>query len=381
MCGIFGIYDHPEAANLTYLGLFALQHRGQESAGIVSTDGNMLYSHKQMGLVADIFKEDVLDRLKGASAIGHVRYSTSGESFLRNAQPFTVESSVGGIAISHNGNLVNVNDLRNKLERRGSIFQSTMDTEVIIHLIAVSKEYTLIDRIKDALSRVKGAYSLLFLTKDRMIAARDPYGFRPIIVGKLKDSTIISSESCALDLIDAEYQRELKPGEILVVDKNGITSHFLPEKERRFCIFELIYFSRPDSFYNGESVYSIRKKLGRQLAIEKPADVEVIIPVPDSGIPAAIGYSEESKIPFEKGLMRNHYIGRTFIEPRQSIRHFGIKIKINPVRDSIENKRVAVIDDSIVRGTTSPKIIRMIRNGGAREVHMRISSPQTTHSC
>lgn len=387
-CGVVGVYDHPEAANMVYLGLYALQHRGQESSGIVSSNGEVLISHRQMGLVADVFKEDVISRLEGSSAVGHNRYSTSGQSHLKNAQPFVVEYAHGPIAISHNGNLVNAELLRKELETSGSIFQSTSDTEVIIHLIATSKEETLMGRIVEALSRARGAYSLLFLTLDRMIAARDPMGFRPLVVGRFKDrkrgekSYVVASETCALDLIEAEYLREVEPGEILTFGPRGMESlKPFPSVPHAKCVFEYIYFSRPDSNLYGRNVYQVRKELGRQLARESPVEADLVTPVPDSGVPAAMGYAEESGIPLEFGLIRNHYVGRTFIEPQQSIRHFGVKIKLNAQREVLEGKRVIVVDDSIVRGTTSRKIIRMLRDAGAREVHMRISSPPTISPC
>ncbi|HEY2991067.1 MAG TPA: amidophosphoribosyltransferase [Candidatus Binatia bacterium] len=386
-CAVMGVYGHPEAANLVYLGLYALQHRGQESSGIVSSDGKILISHRQMGLVADVFKEDVIKRLEGPSAIGHNRYSTTGQSHLRNAQPFVVEYSQGPIAISHNGNLVNAHSLREELEASGSIFQSTSDTEVIIHLIATSREQSLMGRVVEALSRVRGAYSLLFLTLDRMIAARDPMGFRPLVLGKLKASKegegfVVASETCALDLIEAEYLREVEPGEVITFGPDGMKSlKPLPPAPHASCIFEYIYFSRPDSKLYGRNVYQVRKELGRQLARESAVPADLVTPVPDSGVPAAIGYAEESGIPLEFGLIRNHYVGRTFIEPQQSIRHFGVKIKLNAQREVLEGKRVVVVDDSIIRGTTSRKIIRMLRDAGAKEVHMRISSPPTVSPC
>jgi amidophosphoribosyltransferase len=384
-CAVMGVYGHPEAANLVYLGLYALQHRGQESSGIVASDGKILISHRQMGLVADIFKEDVIKRLEGSSAIGHNRYSTAGHSHLRNAQPFVVEYSQGPIAISHNGNLVNAQVLRAELEESGSIFQSTSDTEVIIHLIATSKEPTLMGRVVEALSRVRGAYSLLFLTPDRMIAARDPSGFRPLVLGRLRSRRsgyVVASETCALDLIEAEYLREVEPGEIVTFSPRGMESlKPFPPAPHAKCIFEYIYFSRPDSKLFGHNVYQVRKELGRQLAREHPVAADLVTPVPDSGVPAAIGYAEQSGIPLEFGLIRNHYVGRTFIEPQQSIRHFGVKIKLNAQREVLEGKRVVVVDDSIVRGTTSRKIIRMLRDAGAKEVHMRISSPPTISPC
>jgi amidophosphoribosyltransferase len=382
-----GVYGHPEAANMVYLGLYALQHRGQESSGIVSSDGRGLISHRQMGLVADVFKEDVIKHLVGVNAIGHNRYSTQGQSHLKNAQPFVVEYSQGPIAISHNGNLVNGSLLRDELERAGSIFQSTSDTEVIIHLIATSREATLMGRIVEALSRARGAYSLLFLTLDRMIAARDPHGFRPLVLGRFKDhknrdAGVVASETCALDLIEADYVRDVEPGEIVVFGPDGMESlKPFPPAPHAKCIFEYIYFARPDSNLFGHSVYQVRKALGRQLARESRVDADLVTPVPDSGVPAAMGFAEESKIPLEFGLIRNHYVGRTFIEPAQSIRHFGVKIKLNAQKEVLNGKRVIVVDDSIVRGTTSRKIIRMLRDAGAREVHMRISSPPTTGPC
>jgi amidophosphoribosyltransferase len=386
-CAVMGVYGHPEAANLVYLGLYALQHRGQESCGIVSSDGKGLISHRQMGLVADAFKEDVIKRLEGSSAIGHNRYSTTGQSHIKNAQPFVVEYSQGPIAISHNGNLVNGALLRDELEQAGSIFQSTTDTEVIIHLIATSKESSLMGRVVEALSRVRGAYSLLFLTLDRMIAARDPFGFRPMVLGRFREGKnqgayVIASETCALDLIEADYQREVEPGEIVIFGPAGMESlKPFPPAPHAKCIFEYIYFARPDSNLFGHNVYQVRKALGRQLARESPVEADLVTPVPDSGVPAAIGYAEVSKLPLEFGLIRNHYVGRTFIEPQQSIRHFGVKIKLNAQKEVLGGKRVVVVDDSIVRGTTSRKIIRMLRDAGAKEVHMRISSPPTISPC
>ncbi len=386
-CAVMGVYGHPEAANMVYLGLYALQHRGQESSGIVSSDGKGLTSHRQMGLVADVFKEDVIKRLEGSSAIGHNRYSTTGQSHLKNAQPFVVEYSQGPIAISHNGNLVNGTLLREELERAGSIFQSTSDTEVIIHLIATSKESSLMGRIIEALARARGAYSLLFLTLDRMIAVRDPMGFRPLVLGRFQSgpsagACVVASETCALDLIEASYWRDVEPGEIVVIGPDGIESlKPFPPAPHAKCIFEYIYFARPDSNLFGHNVYQVRKALGRQLARENGVPADLVTPVPDSGVPAAIGYAEESGIPLDFGLIRNHYVGRTFIEPAQSIRHFGVKIKLNAQRAVLEGKRVVVVDDSIVRGTTSRKIIRMLRDAGAKEVHVRISSPPTIGPC
>ena len=386
-CAVMGIYGHPEAANMVYLGLYALQHRGQESCGIVTSDGKGLISHRQMGLVADAFKEDVIKRLEGQTAIGHNRYSTQGQSHLKNAQPFVVEYSQGPIAIAHNGNLVNGTLLRNELEQAGSIFQSTSDTEVIIHLIATSKEPTLMGRIVEALSRCRGAYSLQFLTLDKLIAARDPYGFRPLVLGRFPEGKnrgayVFASETCALDLIEAEYVRDVEPGEIVTIGPDGLESlKPFPPVPHAKCIFEYIYFARPDSKLFGHNVYQVRKSLGRQLARESGIDADLVTPVPDSGVPAAMGFAEESKIPLEFGLIRNHYVGRTFIEPQQTIRNFGVKIKLNAQRDVLQGKRVIVVDDSIVRGTTSRKIIRMLRDAGAREVHLRISSPATTGPC
>jgi len=386
-CAVMGIYGHPEASNMVYLGLYALQHRGQESCGIVSSDGKGLISHRQMGLVADAFKEDVIKRLEGMSAIGHNRYSTTGQSHLKNAQPFVVEYSQGPIAISHNGNLVNGALLREELERSGSIFQSTTDTEVIIHLIATSREISLMGRIVEALSRARGAYSLVFLTLDKLIAARDPYGFRPLVLGKFPEGKnrgayVFASETCALDLIEAEFIRDVEPGEIITIGPDGMESlKPFPPAPHAKCIFEYIYFARPDSNLFGHNVYQVRKALGRQLARENGVAADLVTPVPDSGVPAAIGYAEESKIPLEFGLIRNHYVGRTFIEPQQTIRNFGVKIKLNAQRDVLNGKRVVVVDDSIVRGTTSRKIIRMLRDAGAQEVHMRISSPATISPC
>jgi amidophosphoribosyltransferase len=382
-CGVFGIFGHPEAANLTYLGLYALQHRGQESCGIVAGDGKNLRSYRGMGLVSDVFKRDsIFEELPGRNAIGHVRYSTAGSSDLKNVQPILVDYARGSIAVAHNGNLVNAQDLRNELENSGSIFSTTSDTEVLIHLLAKSPSDLLSERIAEALMAVKGAYSILFLTETRMVAVRDPNGFRPLALGKLNEGFVIASETCAFDLIEAEFIREIEPGEMIFIDKHGMKS-YKPFKETlpSPCIFEFVYFARPDSTIFGEQVYKVRKELGRQLAREHKVEADVVIAVPDSGVPATIGYAEESGIPFELGLIRNHYVGRTFIEPQQSIRHFGVKLKLNPVREVIDGKRVVVVDDSIVRGTTARKIVKMIRNAGASEVHMRISSPPTSFPC
>jgi amidophosphoribosyltransferase len=382
MCGIFGIFNHPEASNHTYLGLYALQHRGQESGGIVSSDGKRLHLYRQMGLVSEIFTRDILKRLSGKSAIGHVRYSTAGSSELKNAQPFVVDYAKGSIAIAHNGNLTNAFLIRSELESNGSIFQSNMDTEVIVHLIARSKAKTFAERTIQALSQVEGAYSLLFLTEKEMIAVRDPFGFRPLVLGQLKDTPVVASETCAFDLIGAQFLREIEPGEILLINEDGVKSFKpFPPKPHHQCIFEFIYFARPDSFIFNRNVYEVRKSLGVQLAKESPAEVEMVVPIPDSGIPAAIGYSSESKLPLELGMIRNHYVGRTFIEPEQRIRHFGVKIKLNPVRELLKGKRIVTVDDSIVRATTGRKINRMFRNAGAREIHVRISSPPITHPC
>jgi amidophosphoribosyltransferase len=381
-CGVFGIFGHPDASNLTYLGLYALQHRGQESAGIVSSNGKRLFVEKSMGLVADIFSQDRIKKLPGHIAIGHNRYSTAGGSFAINIQPILVNFALGSLAIAHNGNLVNAGILKDELEAYGSIFVTTTDTEVIVHLIAQSRAATLHERIVDALSHIQGSYSLLIITEDEMIAVRDPNGFRPFSLAELDGAYVIASETCAFDLIEATYIRDIAPGEMVVINNKGIQSTF-PFKAAKpsHCIFEFIYFARPDSMVFGQNVYSIRKEFGRQLARETGVPADVVIPVPDSGVPAALGYAEETGIPFDTGLIRNHYVGRTFIEPQQSIRHFGVKIKLNPVKDALRGKRVIVVDDSIVRGTTSKKIIKMIRNAGAKEVHLRISSPPTSYPC
>ena len=381
-CGVVGVFGHPEAANLVYLSLYALQHRGQESAGIVSAKDSVLISHRGLGLVADVFSEEIIRKLEGPAAIGHNRYSTSGQTLLKNTQPFVVEYAGGGLAVAHNGNLVNAVELRGRLQERGAIFQSTVDTEVLIHLIAASPGKRVVDRIVDALREVRGAYSLVFLTPHELIAVRDPNGFRPLVLGRIKDAVVVASESCALDLIDAKYEREVEPGEVLRVTAAGIESfHPFPPAPPTRCIFEYIYFSRPDSRVYDRSVYEVRKQFGRQLAIEQPADADIVIPVPDSGMPAALGYAEQAGLRFEMGLIRNHYVGRTFIEPQDAIRHFGVRVKLNAQADLLRGKRVVVVDDSIVRGTTSRKIVHMVRNAGAREVHMRISSPPTIGSC
>ncbi|OGP99652.1 MAG: amidophosphoribosyltransferase [Deltaproteobacteria bacterium RBG_19FT_COMBO_46_12] len=382
MCGIFGIYNHPEASNLAYLGLYALQHRGQESAGIVSSDHRQLHHYRQMGLVSEVFTKEILKKLSGRSAIGHVRYSTAGSSELKNAQPFVVDYHRGSLAIAHNGNLTNASFIKSELESRGSIFQSNMDTEVIVHLIARFKEKTIVERTVHALKQVEGAYSLLILTEKEMIVARDPFGFRPLALGQLKEATVVASETCAFDLIGAKFVREIEPGEIILVNEGGIQS-FRPffQKQRRQCIFEFIYFARPDSFLFNRNVYEVRKSFGAQLAKESSVDADMVVPIPDSGFPAALGYAAQSEIPFELGMIRNHYIGRTFIEPEQRIRHFGVKIKLNPIKGLLEGKRIVTVDDSIVRATTSRKINKMFRNADVKEVHVRISSPPITHPC
>jgi amidophosphoribosyltransferase len=381
-CGVFGVFDHPEAAHLTYLGLHGLQHRGQESAGIVSSSGDRLHEEKGMGHVARIFNKTMLRRLRGDLAIGHVRYSTAGKSSLVNAQPFLIDSCKGEIGLAHNGNLVNANAIRDALEGDGSIFRTSSDTEVILHLIARSKKEDLETAIVDALKKVEGAYSLVFIGRDRIIGVRDPRGFRPLSLGRLGDAHILSSESCALDLIDATFVRDIEPGEMVVISRSGLKSyHPFPPQPVSQCIFEYVYFSRPDSLVYGRSVHEVRKRLGKMLAEEQPVDADVVVPVPDSGVYAALGFSEGSRIPLEFGLVRNHYVGRTFIEPRQSIRHFGVKLKLNPVRALLKDKRVVLIDDSIVRGTTSRKIVSMVRSAGAREVHMRIACAPTVGPC
>lgn len=383
MCGIVGVFNHPEAAKIAYLGLYALQHRGQEAAGIVSSNGLKLRGHRRMGLVGDVFDETVLNRLSGSMAIGHVRYSTSGASAAKNIQPLVFDYAHGGIAISHNGNLVNALMLRGEFEAHGSIFQSTTDTEVIVHLLASLKEKDLVARAIAALQRVQGAFSLLIMSETQLIVARDPRGWRPLVLGDLGGATIVASETCALDLVGAKFVREVEPGEVLVLDAKGAQSHFpFPKPERKaFCIFEHVYFARPDSNVFGRNVYETRKGFGRQLAKEHPVEADMVVPVPDSGVPAALGYSEESGIPFQMGLIRNHYVGRTFIEPTDQIRHFGVKIKLNATRDLVEGKRLILVDDSIVRGTTSRKIVSMLREAGAKEIHFRISSPPTTWPC
>ena len=388
-CGVVAIYAHPEAEKLAYLGLHALQHRGQESAGIATSDGMTLHAHKAMGLVADIFVESVLAQLRGRLAIGHTRYSTAGDSAILNAQPILVQSNKGTIALAHNGNLVNAGEIRSRLEGQGSIFQTNSDTEVIVHLIALSREQTLPEAMADALRRVEGAFSLVMVSSDRVFAARDPRGFRPLAMGRIpagvgekQDTIVFASETCAFDLIGATFDRDVKPGELIVIGPEGLTSRFYATPQpQSSCIFEHVYFSRPDSLVFGRAVQESREELGRQLAREAPAEADLVVPVPDSGVTAAMGYAAESGIPFRFGLIRNHYVGRTFIEPRQAVRDFGVKLKLNPVHSLLEGKRVVLIDDSIVRGTTSRKIVRMVRNSGAKEVHMRISCPPTKSPC
>jgi len=381
-CGVFGIFGHKDAARLVYLGIYGLQHLGQESAGIAIADGSKIDCYKGMGLVSEVFNEDILATLKGQLAIGHIRYSTSGSSELKNAQPFVVDYFQGSVAIAHNGNLVNIQSLREKLGSHGSIFQSTMDSEVIVHLLARANEDTFEKRLIKALKQVKGAYSLLVMNKDQLIGVRDPHGFRPLCLGVLDGSYVFASETCALDLIRAEYLREIEPGELVIVDKKGLRSlKPFPKTSPTQCIFEYIYFARPDSLAYGESVYRIRKNLGRELAKESPVDADIVVPMPDSGNCAALGFSEISGIPFEMGFIRNHYVGRTFIQPSQPVRDLGVKIKINPVRDVIKGQRVVVIEDSIVRGTTSRTRMKNLREAGAREVHMRVSCPPHRYPC
>ncbi|MFP6728922.1 MAG: amidophosphoribosyltransferase, partial [Alphaproteobacteria bacterium] len=382
-CGVFGIYRHSDSAAHAALGLHALQHRGQEAAGIVTYDGKQFHSHRGLGLVGENFSSaKVIDRLRGQSAIGHNRYATTGDTVLRNVQPLFAEFAFGGLAIAHNGNLTNATALRRQLVDRGCLFQSTSDSEVIIHLIAISQHATVVDRLIDALYQVEGAYSLVAMTDDSLIGVRDPKGVRPLILGMVEGAPVMASESCALDIMGAEYLRDIEPGEVVVVNDNGIQSlrPFAPTKSR-FCIFEYVYFARPDSYMEGLSVYEARKRIGAELARESLVEADLVVPVPDSGVPAAIGYAAEAGQPFELGIIRNHYVGRTFIEPTDQIRHLGVKLKHNANAASIKGKRVVLVDDSIVRGTTSTKIVEMIRDAGVREVHMRIASPPTVHSC
>ena len=381
MCGIFGIEGHEDASNIAYLGLYALQHRGQESAGIVSWDGRQVSVQRGMGQIADIFRAKVLQRLPGDRAVGHIRYSTSGASVLGNAQPIVVKTSMGPLATVHNGNLVNAVEIRNRLEREGSIFQTTSDTEVILHLMARNPREDVVDSLVAALQEVRGAYSLLLVTDSCLIAARDPYGFRPMIMGDLNGSSCFASESCAFDLLGAEVTRELEPGEVVVARGSQIESITVGTGQPSRCAFEQVYFARPDSKVFDDAVSRARLQFGRQLAREAPVPADMVVAVPDSGMFAALGYARESGMPLEFGLIRNHYVGRTFIEPKQSIRHFGVKVKLNPVEELIAGRRVVLVDDSIVRGTTSPKIVKMIRDAGATEVHMRISCPPTAWPC
>jgi len=382
-CGIFGIFGHSDAAAHTALGLHALQHRGQEAAGIVSFDGEQFYSHRALGLVGDNFNsQSIIGKLSGHIAIGHNRYSTTGDTLLRNVQPLYGDFSFGGLAVAHNGNLTNAMTLRKQLIDIGCLFQSTSDTETIVHLIALSKQNSVEDRLVDALTRVEGAYSLVVLAHDTLIGVRDPYGVRPLVMGRLGDATILASETCALDIVGADYVRDIEPGEMVIITSEGIRSvRPFGQVQKRFCIFEYVYFSRPDSISEGKNVYEVRQRIGAQLAREAPVDADVVVPVPDSGIPGALGYAKESRIPFELGIIRNHYVGRTFIEPSDHVRHLGVKLKHNGNRAMLGGKRVILVDDSIVRGTTSKKIVNMVREAGAKEVHMRIASPPTTHSC
>lgn len=380
-CGVFGIFGHPDSAAITALGLHALQHRGQEAAGIVSYDGQRFHSERRMGLVGDNFsRREVMERLNGDMAIGHVRYSTTGETVLRNVQPLFAELEGGGFAVAHNGNLTNGLTLRRNLIRDGAICQSTTDTEAIVHLVARSRKARIMERFTDALRQLEGAYSLVALTNKKLIGARDPLGIRPLVLGVLDGAYILASETCALDIIGAKFVRDIENGEVVIITEDGVESlKPFPAQPMRPCIFEYIYFARPDSVVHGRSVYDVRKKMGEQLAIESHIDCDVIIPVPDSGVPAALGYSQKSGIPFEFGIIRNHYVGRTFIQPTQSVRELGVRMKHSANRSVIEGKRVMLIDDSIVRGTTSVKIVQMMRDAGAKEVHMRISSPPITH--
>ena len=379
---MFGIFGHPEAANLTYLGLYALQHRGQESAGLCTADGEKMRISRAMGHVADAFDEAALEALPGHLAIGHTRYSTAGESRLLNAQPILIDCAHGQIAIAHNGNLVNAGELRDRLVRDGSIFQTSSDTEVVLHLYARSREHTVEDALIESLAQIKGAFSFALLTKDRLIAARDPHGFRPLCLGKLDGAYIVTSETCALDLIGATYLRDVEPGEVLIISDGGLRSiKPFPPSSLAHCVFEHVYFARPDSYVFGKSVNEVRTEFGRSLAREAPADADVIVPIPDSGVCAAIGFAEQAQVPLRMGLIRNHYVGRSFIQPQQSIRHFSVRVKLNPVRSILEGRRVVLVDDSIVRGTTSRKIVRMVRAAGASEVHLRISCPPTISPC
>ena len=381
-CGVFGIFGHSEAANLTYLGLYALQHRGQESAGIAASDGTHIRVSKAMGYVNEAFDNATLAKLPGSMAVGHVRYSTAGESRLANAQPILVDSIHGQFAVAHNGNLVNATELKDSLVREGAIFQTNSDTEVLVHLFARSRSDGAENAILDAIAQVRGAFSFVMMTRDKLVGVRDPHGFRPLALGRLGDAWVICSETCAMDLIGATYERDVEPGEMVVISAAGLKSiKPYPPARQSQCIFEHVYFSRPDSYVFGESVNEVRTAFGRRLALESGVDADVVVPIPDSGVCAAIGFAEASGIPMRMGLIRNHYVGRTFIEPQQSIRHFGVRVKLNPVRSILEGKRVVLVDDSIVRGTTSRKIVKMVRSAGAKEVHMRISCPPTKSPC
>jgi amidophosphoribosyltransferase len=381
-CGVFGIYGHSEAANLAYLGLYALQHRGQEAVGIATADGARLQLHKGVGYVADNFDESIFSKIAGTSAIGHVRYSTSGESGIKNAQPILIDCAHGEIAIGHNGNLVNAQELRDALVAQGSIFQTTSDTEVLLHLYARSPAPSVEQALIESISQAQGAFSLVLLTKDRLVAIRDPHGFRPLTLGRIGDAYVVSSETCALDLIDATWVRDVEPGEMIVIGPEGLKSlRPFPPAPLAHCVFEHVYFARPDSYVFGQSVNEVRTEFGRRLAREQPALADVVVPIPDSGVCAATGYASEAGLPLQMGLIRNHYVGRTFIEPHQSIRHFGVRVKLNPVRSILKGRRVVLVDDSIVRGTTSRKIVKMVRAAGATEVHMRISCPPTISPC
>lgn len=382
-CGVFGVFGNLDASAHTALGLHALQHRGQEAAGIVTLDDRQFYSHRALGLVGDNFNsEDVINKLQGNAAIGHVRYSTTGDTLLRNVQPLFAEYSFGGMAVAHNGNLTNAITLRRQLIKGGSIFQSTSDTEIIIHLIALSKEQTEEGRLIDALNQVEGACSLVVMAPGKLIGVRDPWGVRPLVLGKVGDAHVLASETCALDIIGAEFVRDIEPGEVLIITESGmISSKPFVKKPKRFCIFEYVYFARPDSMLEGLNVYETRQQIGEELAKEAPMDADIVVPVPDSGIPAALGFAKASGLPFELGIIRNHYVGRTFIEPSDQVRHLGVKLKHNASRYTLEGKRVILVDDSIVRGTTSKKIVAMVREAGAAEVHMRIASPPTTNPC
>ncbi len=382
-CGVFGVFGHQDAAAITTLGLHSLQHRGQEAAGIVTFDGSTFHAERHVGLIGDTFtKQSVIERLPGHHAIGHNRYSTTGGEGMRNVQPFFADFAGGGFAVAHNGNLTNAATIRDGLQKRGAIFQSTSDTEVILHLIAMSTEARLVDKLTDAIKQLEGAFSLVALSGKKLIGCRDALGVRPLVLGDLDGSYVLASETCALDIIGARHVRDVKPGEMVVINETGIESHFPFEPARsRFCVFEYVYFARPDSTVQGENVYNVRKRIGEELAVEAPVEADIVVPVPDSGTPAAIGYAQAAKLPFELGIIRNHYVGRTFIAPSDNIRHMGVKLKHNANRRLIEGKRVVLVDDSIVRGTTSQKIVAMVRDAGASEVHMRIASPPTASGC